>query len=548
MHPMGRWPRLLLLGALSLGACLVGIELMITAVALPRILADITDWTQLRRASWIVNGYLLAYIATMPLAGRAADRFGLPKLTILSLGLFGVGSVLAGASQDLDQLIAARVLQGVGGGAIVPLATAGASHLYGGAARARALGVVGALTFLGMAIGPFAGATVLQGLELGPGLRAAGLEDAQLYQVAVPAWRWIFYISAPLALLAMTYIWAAAPGWKVARTPSGIDVLGAGLFTTAIATGLLALTTFDQQPADGATASVIGPLQLGAIALVTGIGALWRMARAREPFIPLRYFRDRNFSSAVLLSLLTGYALATAIIGGAVFVDRVRFGGPEDQRIVLGALAGAMAIGALLSGIILRWTGIVPLTLVGIVLGAGGMAILGTATPELPQLQLVGALALFGLGFGLTVTPRSSAAVEALGEQAFGVASAGVTVARMIGMALGLAVLTAFGSRRIEELSAVRTDQAARDAVLPLYLQGRGLDDGLVVDALLRWSAQQAAMILSGLFLIAAGVMLVSIVPALTMRTRRAVEPAAGPDPKPSTTDTDEGARAATAF
>lgn len=551
MRDMGRWPRLLLLGALSLGACLVGVELMITAVALPRILADITDWTQLRRASWIVNGYLLAYIAVMPLAGRAADRFGLPLLTGLSLGVFGIGSLLAGASQDLDQLIAARVLQGIGGGAIVPLATAGASHLYSGPARARALGVVGALTFLGMAIGPFAGATVLQSLELGPALRTSGLEGSLIFSIATPAWRWIFYLSVPLALLAMVYIWAAAPGWSVERARSRLDVLGAALFTTALATGLFALTIIDQRPVEGAPAPIIGPLQLGLVSLVTGIAALLRMAFARDPFIPLRYFRDRNFSNAVLLSLLTGYALATAIIGAAVFVDRVRFGGPDEQRISLGALAGAMAIGALASGFLLRRAGIVPLTLVGIALGAGGMGILATASADLPQLTFVGALALFGLGFGLTVTPRSSAAVEALGEHAFGVASAGVTVARMIGMALGLAALTALGSTRIEELSRVLTDQAARDRVLPSYLQGRGLDDALVAQVLLRWSAEQAAAILSGLFLIAAVVMLASVIPALLMHSVRPAERATGPGTSRTGSagaDAEEGGRAVTAY
>ncbi len=545
MSGMGRWARLLLLGALSLGACLVGVELMITAVALPAILADITDWTQLRRASWIVNGYLLAYIATMPLAGRAADRFGLPLLTSLALAVFAVGSLFAGAAQDLDQLIAARVLQGVGGGAIVPLATAGASHLYAGPARARALGIVGALTFLGMAIGPFAGATVLQGLELGPGLRQSGLQDSPLFVLAAPAWRWIFYLSVPLSILAISYLLAAAPGWKVERSGGRLDVLGAGLFTTALATGLLALTTLDQPHTDG---ELIGPLQLSLISLATGVAALLRMAFAREPFIPLRYFRDRNFSNAVLLSLLTGYALATAIIGAAVFVDRVRFGGPEVQRVVLGGLAGAMAVGALASGFLLRWVGIVPLTLVGIALGAGGMGILATATADLPDATLIGALALFGLGFGLTVTPRSSAAVEALGRKAFGVASAGVTVARMIGMAVGLAVLTALGSTRIEELSRVLTDQAARDKVLPAHLQGRGLDDALVAQVLLRWSSEQAAIILAGLFLIAGVVMVVSVVPALLMRPVRPADATSGPGTARTSSERDDGGDLVTAF
>ncbi len=539
----------MLLGALSLGACLVGVELMITAVALPRILADITDWTQLRRASWIVNGYLLAYIATMPLAGRAADRFGLPLLTGVSLAVFAVGSALSGAAQSLDALIAARVLQGIGGGAIVPLATAGASHLYDTpAGRARALGIVGALTFLGMAIGPFAGATILEAMEMGPGLRAAGQTGTALFEFGVPAWRWIFYVSVPLAILAIVYIWAAAPGWKVPRAKSRLDVLGAGLFTTALAFGLLALTTIDQQPAADAPPSLITPLTLGIVAVVAGALAIVRMGTAREPFIPLRYFRDRNFANAVLLSLTTGYVLSTAIIGGAVFVDRVRFGGPEDQRVVLGALAAAMAIGALASGFLLRTFGIVPLTLVGIACGVAGMGVLATATPAISDLALVGALALFGLGFGLTVTPRSSAAVEALGRAAFGVASAGVTVARMIGMALGLAALTAFGSRRIEELSLVLTDQAARDRVLPAYLQGHGLDDALVAQVLLAWSADQAAIILRGLFLVGAVVMLASVVPALLMRPRRTNATGEPRTERAGAADADEGATAVSAF
>ena len=167
--------RFLLLLALSGGALLVGVELMITAVALPSIVKDLSEWTQLRRASWVVNGYLLAYIATMPLAGRAADRFGLPRLFMLALAAFAAGSILSGAAQTLDQLVAARVLQGIGGGAIVPLATAGASLLYQGDGRARALGLVGACTFLGMAIGPFAGATILQIFDFTAGIHGQWL-------------------------------------------------------------------------------------------------------------------------------------------------------------------------------------------------------------------------------------------------------------------------------------------------------------------------------------------------------------------------------------
>src|SRR5918998_2526415 len=313
---MGAQHRPLLLAALSLGVLLVGIELMITAVALPAIVNDIADWTRLREASWIVNGYLVAYVATMPLAGRAADRYAIPGLFSLSLLVFGAGSLLAGAAQSLEMLVAARVLQGVGGGALVPLATAGASHLYEGEGGARALGVIGAATFLGMALGPFLGTAVLQALDLGPAAAAAGLGASGATGLLAPSWRWVFYLGVPFAFLAAVYAWAAAPAWPRGERGGRLDLLGAALFTTAVAAGLGSLTWVGT--GDGRISTPLGLPSLVATAL-----AVARFAAARDPFVDLRFFRERTFTGAVLLSLLTGYALATAIIGVAVFVDRV---------------------------------------------------------------------------------------------------------------------------------------------------------------------------------------------------------------------------------
>jgi len=501
---MSRTSRLVFLAALSVGVFLVGVELMVTAVALPSIVATFGDWRQLREASWIINGYLVAYVAVMPLAGRAADRFSLPALFAASLGLFAIGSALAGAAPSLEWLICARVVQGLGAGAIVPLATAGASHLYEGPERARAIGVVGALTFLGMAAGPFVGATILQALLL---------EGTNLAALLAPAWRWIFYLGVPLALLAVVYVWAAAPRWQKPENPAPLDIPGAILFTIAVASGLLAITSIGS--GDPTTVVVLAATFAVSLAL-----ALLRFSRAKSPFLDLRLFRDRTFSGAVLLSLLTGYAFATAIIGGAVFVDRVRYGGPAEQQVVLGGLAGAVAVGALGSGFLIKRLGVVPLSLFGLILAIGGLLWVSTATPTTDLAMVVAGLAAFGLGFGLTVTARSTAAVEAVGRAAFGVASAGVTVARMLGMGIGLAALTVLGSNRIEALSVVLTDQAARDAVLPPNLQGRPLEDYLVVNALEAWAAGQAATILSTLFVVAAIVTAVAILPTLAMRNR----------------------------
>jgi MFS family permease len=510
---VSRDDRLVLLGVLCLASAFVGVELMAVSVALPSLVADLADWTELRRASWVVNGYLLAYIAVMPLAGRAADRFGLPRLLMIALGLFGLGSLLSGAAGSLDALIAARVVQGMGGGAILPLATAGASQLFEGHLRARALGAVSAANFLGMALGPFVGATILEHFSLGPALVGAGLGGRPAFDLLVPAWRWIFYLGAPAALVAIAWTWAAASAWRGTSTRSSLDVTGAALVTTALATGLLWLTTLGER--------IEGP-PWGLVAAVTCVlatlAAVRHMRRTPESFLDPIVVRDRVTRAAILVSLFTGYALATVIIASAVWVDRVRYGGPAEQRLFLGALALAMAVGAIGSGYLLRRVSIVALGLVGLGFAIGGTLALGSSSADTARGILLVGLAAFGLGFGLTVTPRSTAAVESLGPRLYGMASAAVTVSRMAGMAVGLAVLTAFGTGRIEALSVVLTDHAARDAVLPPALQGRPLGDPLVVDVLETWASAQAASILAGLLLVAALVLMAAIVPTLMLR------------------------------
>jgi MFS family permease len=510
-----------LLAVLGVGVFLAGLELMVTAVALPQILATIANWTDLRKASWIINGYLLVYVVTMPLAGRLTDLWGARRLFLAALAVFTIGSLLAGLAQDLDQLIAARLVQAVGGGAIIPVATAAASHLFDGPARPRALGIIGALTFLGMAAGPFVGAAVLETVHPETALANMGISGGPLVDIVAPAWRWVFFVNVPIGICGLVIAWAASADWDTPHIRARVDYAGALLFSFALFAILAGTTLIGDGtdvfglPTNAVVAAMIGA---GVLALLF---AIWVGFHRTNPFLDPRLFQDRVFSSAALISLLTGYGMATAIVGGAVFVDRVLYGGPDEQRVVLGALAGAMAVGALLSGFLTRRFSLRGLTLVGLVLSAGGLAWMSTWTPTAPTDMFALSAAVFGLGFGLTVTPRSTAAVEAAGRAAFGAASATVTVARMIGMAVGMAALTAYGSTTITRVS--NEIYGAGDSYkqyIPEYLRSRPLTDGLVVQALEQWAASKAASIMVGIFLVAAVVTLVAAVPAVLLRVR----------------------------
>ena len=208
IHPVAAWAAL---GFASLGVLLGGAELMVVAIALPAIVADFGGWADLGRVSWIVNAYLLAYVVAMPLAGRGADLWGALRLYVVALLLFVIGSAgaglarFAGPEDGLAWLIGFRVIQGFGGGALVPLSMALASHLFSGRARATALGVEGAATYIGMAIGPAYGAWVLLNFNVPiPG-------------VDIASWQWIFLLNVPIGIVTLLLIYVVAGGIETPR-------------------------------------------------------------------------------------------------------------------------------------------------------------------------------------------------------------------------------------------------------------------------------------------------------------------------------------------
>lgn len=512
MHPAAAWATLVVA---SLGVLLGGAELMVVAIALPAIVADFGGWTDLGRVSWIINGYLLAYVVAMPLAGRGADLWGARRLFVAALLLFVIGSAgagwarFAGPDEGLAWLIGWRVVQGFGGGALVPLSMALASHLFTGRARAAALGLEGAATYIGMAIGPAYGAWVLLNVRLPiPGLQIA-------------PWQWIFWLNVPIGIVTMLLIYVVAGGVETPRVRARLDLGGAALLSVALVAGIGAITLTGSS--GWTDPAVLAGLALALAALAAFV---WLEMRIRGPLVELRLFADRAFSAANLVSLLTGYTLATAIIGGPVFVNRVLFASESEASVALTALTLAVAGGALLGGLL---TGLVGERIVSLA-GVAGTAIglwlaLGWGVDTGLDL-LVRDLAVYGLGFGLTVSPRATAAVEAAGAGAYGVASAMLQITRTVGMSIGLALLTSIGQNRIDELSQLVNDPVRRDRLVTEL--GRpdfvGIDPqtSLALVALLEsWSQGEAAEVLRLVFGIALAIAVVTLLPAWFVRGRR---------------------------
>ena len=499
----------------SLGVFLGGAELMVVAIALPSMVADFGGWADLAHASWIVNAYLLAYIVAMPLAGRAVDLWGARRLYLVALVLFCAGSLGAGLSRaagpqaGLDWLIAARVVQGFGGGALVPLSMALASHLFSGRSRATALGVEGAATFMGMAVGPAYGAWVLLNVALPiPGLDVAG-------------WQWIFFLNVPAAIVTLLLLYVVAGGVETPRAVGRIDLVAALLAAVTLVTGVGALSLAGQRGwGDPLILAGLAAAALAAAAFVV------RERRQAAPLIDPRLFTDVRFAASNGVSLLTGYTLATAIIGGPVFVNRVLNAGADRSAAALTALTLAIAIGAIAGGVGSGLVGQRLTALLGVGLTAIGLWLASGWGVGSDLARLQRDLAIFGVGFGLTVSPRAVAAVDAAGASAYGVASAMLQVTRTIGMSIGLALLTSIGQNRIDELNALISDPTRRDALVgslghPEFV---GVDPHAslaLVDLLESWSRGEAADVLRLVFVIALAVAVATVIPALLVERRR---------------------------
>jgi EmrB/QacA subfamily drug resistance transporter len=516
MHPVAAW---IVLVVASLGVFLGGAELMVVAIALPSIVADFGGWADLSRASWIVNAYLLAYIVAMPLAGRAADLWGARRLYVFALLLFCIGSLgaglsrLAGPDAGLDWLIASRVVQGLGGGALVPLSMALASHLFAGRSRSAALGVEGAATFVGMAVGPAYGAWVLLNVNL------------PLPGVDLASWQWIFFLNVPAGILTLLLIYVVAGGVETPRAPGRLDLLGALLISVALLTGVGALTLAGERGwGDPMILAGFGAFALSLLLFVA------LELRLRAPLVDPRLFANRSFSAANAVSLLTGYTLATAIIGGPVFVNRVLNGGPDQSALALSALTAAIAGGAVVGGLLSALTGERLTTLLGVAVSAAGLWLATGWGVETGLERLTLDLAIFGAGFGLTVSPRATAAVEAAGASAYGVASAMLQITRTLGMSVGLALLTSIGQNRINDLTALIEDPARRDVLVlslghPEFVGVDPRERLALVEVLETWSRGEAADVLRLVLTIALAVALATLVPAALVGARRRAAP-----------------------
>jgi multidrug resistance protein len=396
----------------------------------------------LERATPIVTGYLLGYVAGMPLLARVSDRYGRRIVIYAGLAGFALGSALTALSHTENALVVGRTVQGIAGGALLPVTLALAADLFAERNRARVLGGVGAAQELGSVVGPLYGAII----------------------AAHFGWRWAFWINIPLAVIAAALVHKAVPSRRALQRVAGIeerprvDVTGGLLLAGSLACAVIGLN--NQHPELAVLAPNGAKWLAGAGALLVAF-IVWEIF-ARTKLLDMDGVKKRPFFASVVTSIAAGASLLVTLVFVQLDAQSVLNKSALQASLLLVRFLLALPVGAIVGGFLVRRFGERMVAVVGMLMATWGywlianwpVYVLGAHHDvfglKLPMLDTD--LILTGFGLGLVIAPLSAAVLRAVPEESHGIASAALVVARMMGMLLGVAGLAAYGLRKFNVL------------------------------------------------------------------------------------------------
>ncbi len=413
----------------SLALVMLAASLDSTAVgtALPRI---VTDLRGNELYTWVFTIYLLTMTATMPVWGSLSDRFGRRSVLFVGVVIFLGGSALCGLSQEMWQLIAFRGIQGLGAGAIVPIALAIIGDLFPPADRARLQAAFSSLFVVAFLIGPTLGGVLTDTI----------------------GWRWVFYINLPVGLVALAVMGRLMPPLRGSIERRAFDVLGVVLFTAAVVPFLVGVRNLPDGSLGDPT--VGGLLLLG---LVIGAAFLAAEARAEEPIVPVRLFRDPTFASASAIVLLSVAGLFVSIVFMPRYFQFVHGASATSSGWQIMTLLLGLIVGAVGCGQIVARTGRWKILLLGaMAIGSIGMLLLSGLRADSPMPLVWAAMFLTGLGIGPISSVLTAVVQTTVPAAVMGGATSTITFFRQLGASIWLAISGSIFSTSFREQLPVR--------------------------------------------------------------------------------------------
>lgn len=413
-----------IVAAVLLGLFLAALDQTVVGTALPRI---VTDLHGNDIYTWAFTAYILTATISGPIYGKLSDLFGRRPILLFAVSVFLLGSLLSGLSQEMWQFVAFRGIQGLGAGALFPVALAVIGDMFDASERGKYQGLVGAIFGLSSVIGPAIGGVITDTV----------------------GWHWVFFVNLPLGAIVFAVIWRALPTFRPAGARPKIDYLGASVLAGALVPLLVGLT--NKQSGNWGDPAVGGLIILG-----LAIGAIFVLIESRtsEPIVPLALFRNRSFT----ISVIAMFAASMAFFAPIVFLPRwfqvVGGASATQSGYQILALLGGLIISAMASGQIVARTGRYKLLVLGAAVTLGiGLFLLTNLRADTPLPVLWAWMFVTGLGVGPMFSVFTLVVQGAVAPQQIGTATSSLTLFQQLGGSVGLAIAgTVFGSRLVEEL------------------------------------------------------------------------------------------------
>jgi EmrB/QacA subfamily drug resistance transporter len=435
--------KLEILGAVLLALFLGALDQTVVGTALPKI---VTDLHGNDLYTWVVTIYLLTSTITVPFYGKLSDLYGRKPLLIIGVVIFLIGSVLSGLSQEMWQLILFRGIQGVGAGALFPIALAVIGDLFTPAERGRYQGLFGAVFGISFLIGPWIGGFLTDSVS----------------------WHWVFFVNLPFGIASLYIIWRLLPNISRPDASRDFDYLGAFVFTVGI--GLLLIGLTNKQTGEWTDLTVGGFI---AVALAIIAVFLFIESRAKEPIVPLDLWRNRTYASSMISTFLVSFGFFGAVIFLPRWFQVVRHESATASGYLMFPLLIGLIGSSIVAGALVSRTGrykILILAAIGIM--TAGLALTTQLHADTPYPALWFWMFVTGVGIGPTLSVFTIVVQNAVPFPKLGVATSNLTFFRQIGGSVGLAIAgTIFATSLRDALPAQLAPvfQRIRDGVPPQF-------------------------------------------------------------------------------
>ncbi|MBW8480753.1 DHA2 family efflux MFS transporter permease subunit [Actinomadura parmotrematis] len=404
------------------GTVMAVLDTTIVNVALQTLGRDFS--TDLSTIQWVVTGYLLALGTVIPLTGWAIDRFGGRRVWMTSIVLFVLGSALTGLAWNVESLIAFRVVQGLGGGMLMPTGMAILTMAAGPRRMGRMMSIIGVPMLLGPVLGPVIGGYLVENAD----------------------WRWIFFVNLPVGALALALAWWKVPGEAPHEARATLDLRGLALLPPGFVLLIYGLSTASGNGGFGEP-STLAWIAGGAVLIALFVAH--SLSRREKALIDVRLFKDRTFATASFMVFLVGIALIGSLLLLPLYYQIGRGEGALAAGLLLApqglGAAFAMPVGGLLTDR-LGAGRVVPFGVVLIVLGTVAFTQVEAGTS---YWLLSASLFVRGMGLGCTMMPTMSAALTTLPRAAVSRASSSLNIIMQLGGSFGSALLAVILTRQI---------------------------------------------------------------------------------------------------